>query len=74
MHTTTRLDLAEMERADLEQALEALGHPRFHGRQVLRWMMKRGVTDFAQMSDLSRDLRAELDRACTISTTGCKPS
>jgi 23S rRNA (adenine2503-C2)-methyltransferase len=27
---------------------------------VFQWIHKRGVTDFAQMSDLSRDLRAEL--------------
>jgi hypothetical protein len=29
-----RHDLAEMDLAELEQALEALGHPRFHARQL----------------------------------------
>jgi 23S rRNA (adenine2503-C2)-methyltransferase len=68
MLTYTRRDLAEMELHELEQALEALGHPRFHARQIFRWVHKRGVTDFAQMSDLGRDLRAELAAACTIAT------
>ncbi|CAN5607661.1 23S rRNA (adenine(2503)-C(2))-methyltransferase RlmN [soil metagenome] len=53
-------DIAEMELPDLEQALEALGHPRFHGRQIFRWFHKRGVSDIGQMSDLSLELRARL--------------
>lgn len=68
MLTHTRLDLAEMELHELEHALETLGHPRFHARQIFRWVYKRGVTSFAQMSDLGRDLRAELAAACTITT------
>ncbi len=60
MTTDTRIDIAETERHELEQALEALGHPRFHARQIFRWIYKRGVTDFALMSDLGRELRTEL--------------
>ena len=47
-----RHDLAEMELSELEQALESLGHPRFHARQLFQWIHKRGVTDFAGMTDL----------------------
>jgi 23S rRNA (adenine2503-C2)-methyltransferase len=68
MFTSTRLDIAETELHELEQVLDDLGHPRFHARQVFRWVYKRGVTDFAGMSDLGRDLRAELAEACTIAT------
>jgi 23S rRNA (adenine2503-C2)-methyltransferase len=63
-----RLDLADLERAELESALEARGHKRFHARQVLRWIYKHGVTDIEAMTDLSRDLRATLAHEFTLTT------
>jgi 23S rRNA (adenine2503-C2)-methyltransferase len=68
MSTETRIDIAETELQELEQAVADLGHPRFHGRQVFQWVHRRGVTDFALMSDLGRDLRAELAVHCRVST------
>ena len=53
-------DLAGFEQHDIEQALVRLGHPKFHARQIFQWVHKRGVTDFALMSDLGRDLRQQL--------------
>jgi 23S rRNA (adenine2503-C2)-methyltransferase len=55
-----RPDLSGLELHDLEAGFETRGIERFHARQVFRWVHKRGVTDPAQMSDLSRDLRARL--------------
>jgi 23S rRNA (adenine2503-C2)-methyltransferase len=68
MSTDTRIDIAETELHELEQALADLGHPRFHGRQIFQWVHTRGVTDFALMSDLGRDLRAQLALQCRVST------
>jgi 23S rRNA (adenine2503-C2)-methyltransferase len=68
MSIDPRLNVANLELADLELALEGLGHPRFHARQIFRWIYKRGVTNFAAMSDLSRDLRAQLDHAFVVIT------
>jgi 23S rRNA (adenine2503-C2)-methyltransferase len=67
MFSHTPLDIAEIERHELEQALADLGRPRFHARQIFQWVYKRGITDFAQMSDLGRELRADLALAWTIS-------
>jgi 23S rRNA (adenine2503-C2)-methyltransferase len=63
-----RPDLANLERAALESALDARGHPRFHARQIFRWIYKHGVTDIAAMTDLSRDLRATLANEFTLGT------
>ena len=63
-----RPDLAGLERADLEAALEARGHARFRARQIFRWIHRRGVTDVADMTDLPRDLRAMLADAFSLST------
>lgn len=40
----------------LQEELAALGLPKYRAQQVYRWL-HRGVTDFSQMSDLSRTLR-----------------
>ena len=66
--STLRPDLAELDVTELEAALASRGHERFHARQLYRWIYKRGVTDFAQMTDLSRSLREELEREFTLST------
>jgi len=63
-----RPDLANLERAALESALEARGHQRFHARQIFRWIYKRGVTDIGAMTDLSRDLRATLANEFALGT------
>src|SRR5437868_10173324 len=62
------LDLANLERRELEDALESRGHKRFHARQILRWIYKRGVTDLSAMTDLSRELRATLASEFTLTT------
>ena len=61
-------DLSFLERAEIEAALAALGVPRFHGRQIFHWIHRRGVTNFAEMTDLGRDLRATLAEAFVIET------
>jgi len=63
-----RTDFADLERPALEVALEALGHQRFHARQIFRWIYRRGVTDVEAMTDLSLELRAALAREFTVST------
>ena len=61
-------DLSELEREALELALEAGGHARFHAGQIFQWLYRRGVTDPAAMTDLSRQLRDTLAAAFRVST------
>jgi 23S rRNA (adenine2503-C2)-methyltransferase len=68
MLTDTRTDIADLELSELEQALERIGRPRFHARQIFRWIHHRGVTAFDAMSDLSRDLRTEVARDFCVGT------
>ena len=53
-------DLTELELPALEAALADLGAPSFHARQIYRWVYRRGVTDFARMTDLPAPLRTRL--------------
>jgi 23S rRNA (adenine2503-C2)-methyltransferase len=68
MDTPPLVDIANAELHELEQALAAIGSPRFHARQIYQWIHKRGVTDFELMSDISRDLRARLAARFTVAT------
>jgi 23S rRNA (adenine2503-C2)-methyltransferase len=61
-------NLAEFELAELEAAFEARQIPRFHARQAFRWVWKRGVTDFAAMTDLALPLRERLAQEFTVQT------
>ncbi len=38
----------------------------FRGRQVARWVVERNASSFLEMTDLSKQLRADLDRSFTI--------
>jgi 23S rRNA (adenine2503-C2)-methyltransferase len=54
------IDLAGLERPELEALLVEQGTEPFRARQLYRWVFKRGVADFRAMSDLSKALREQL--------------
>ena len=62
----TPIDLTELERSEIEDALERRGVARFHGRQIFHWIWARGVTDFNGMTDLSHTLRRTLADAFIV--------
>jgi len=65
--TTPLPDVAGLERAELEELLGAAGVEPYRARQIYRWVFARGVTDVAQMTDLSKPLRARLPDLFRIS-------
>jgi 23S rRNA (adenine2503-C2)-methyltransferase len=58
--TAQSRDLSELELADLERLITERGFDAFHARQLYRWIHRRAVADFDEMTDLSRDLRSRL--------------
>lgn len=64
-----RVALLGMDRRALEAWAIGLGEPPFRGRQLARWIYRRGARSFDEMSDLPASLRgrlpslARLDRA-----------
>jgi len=59
-------DLAEYERGELEDVFSSMGVPRFHARQVFRWIHRQGVDDFGAMTTLSRTLQERLAATCQV--------
>ena len=62
-----KTDLAGLELKELEDFVQSLGHKKFHAKQIYHWIWKRGVTDFAEMTNLSRELRAALAEKAIVS-------
>ncbi|MBU2753519.1 23S rRNA (adenine(2503)-C(2))-methyltransferase RlmN [Acidithiobacillus sp. CV18-2] len=59
-----RPKLLGLDRAGLEALFVSWGEPRFRAAQVLQWLHARQVSDFAQMSNVSKTLRARLEESC----------
>lgn len=60
MSTGEKINLLDLNKADMEDYFVDLGTKAFHGRNVLKWIHKHGVIDFDAMTDLPKKLRAEL--------------
>ncbi len=61
------VDLKTMGPADLEAFAEAMGQPRYRGRQLFNWIYGKGATSFAEMTSLPKAWRAELEDTATLS-------
>ena len=68
IQSSTRIDLAELDRPTLEAALAERGHQSFRARQLFAWIYRRGITDLEAMTDLPRELRATLSSEFTLTT------
>ncbi len=66
-----RTDLVGLSKAAIADALLAAGlvepkQARMRARQIWSWIYNRGVTDFAQMSDLSKPVRDGLEQQFVV--------
>lgn len=59
-------NLLGLDAAGLQAFVAALGEKPFRGRQLLRWIHRRGASDFEAMSDLARSLRARLAQTAGV--------
>jgi 23S rRNA (adenine2503-C2)-methyltransferase len=62
-----RTNLLDLDRTGLERFFaEELGEKRFRAHQVMKWMYHRHVTEFAEMTDLGKALRAKLEERAIV--------
>lgn len=54
-----RQSLLGLSPADLEAQIVAAGLPKFRARQLWRWVWRHGLTNFDEMSDLGKTVRAQ---------------
>lgn len=62
----SKTNLLGLDRAALAQFVESLGEKPFRARQLMTWLYKRRVDDFALMTDLAKGLRERLSDCAEI--------
>lgn len=62
----SKVNLLGLTEADLQEFFAGLGEKPFRARQLMRWIHQRNVTQFEDMTDLSKSLRADLVRLTRI--------
>jgi 23S rRNA (adenine2503-C2)-methyltransferase len=63
---TERTNLLGLDLAGLEAFFVELGEKPFRARQLLQWIHQYRVTDFAEMTNLSKSLREKLEKVAEI--------
>ena len=61
-----KINLLDLNRADMEAFFLARGEKAFRATQVLKWLHQYGVTHFDEMSNLGKVLRAKLAESAEI--------
>ena len=56
-----RINLLNLSREKLAAFCEEMGESRFRAQQILKWVYHQGITDFQQMTNLSKVLRSHLE-------------
>ncbi|MDO4450785.1 MAG: 23S rRNA (adenine(2503)-C(2))-methyltransferase RlmN [Moraxella sp.] len=64
---SNKTNLLGLSKGQLEVFFESLGEKKFRATQVMKWIYQFGVSDFYQMTNLSKKLQAVLDdKACIV--------
>ena len=63
-------NLLQFDRPGLEAWFSAEGEKPFRARQVMRWVHRRGVSDFSCMSDVAKTLRERLGQQAVVQAPG----
>ena len=60
------INLMNLSPKELGEFFVSIGEKSFRSQQILRWIYQFGVTDFDEMTNLRKDLRAKLKELCVI--------
>lgn len=63
---SSKVNLLNLNRADMEAFFADLGEKRFRANQLIQWIHQYGVSDFAEMTNLSKHLRGQLKEYAEI--------
>jgi 23S rRNA (adenine2503-C2)-methyltransferase len=61
-----KINLLDLDKQGMQDLVVGMGAKPFHGRNLLKWIHKHGVSDFEQMSDLPKSLRQQLQDRTVI--------
>lgn len=63
---STKTNLLDLDRAQMEDFFAALGEKRFRAHQIMKWVYHRLVDGFGAMTDLGKSLRDKLEECAEV--------
>tara|TARA_B100001996_G_scaffold364179_1_gene332983 strand:- start:39 stop:1166 length:1128 start_codon:yes stop_codon:yes gene_type:complete len=60
------VNLLGLNQKNLEKFFISIEEKPFRAVQVMKWIHQRGISDFSQMTDLSKELREKLENNCVV--------
>ena len=63
---TERINLLGLTLPKMEDFFLSIGEKKFRGAQLVKWIHQQGITDFAQMTNLSQSLRDRLNEIAEV--------
>ncbi len=66
MSEESKINLLNFDYEALEKFVESLGEKKFRAKQIMKWIYQFGVTDFAEMTNIKRDLQVKLSEIAYI--------
>ncbi len=66
MTNKVMINLLGLTKDELAALLASNGYPTFRAKQVWNWIFVKGVTEFSQMQNVSKDVREWLQENCSI--------
>ena len=66
MLKTAQKNIRQLSLQELEQYFETLGEKKFRAKQVWEWLWQKGAQSFADMTNLSKELRQKLGEHFTL--------
>ncbi len=65
-NSDTKIDLMGLDHEELEGFVESLGEKKYRGQQIFQWIYGHGVSNFEEMTNLSKEFRSKLDKRAKI--------
>ncbi len=67
-----KIDILSLTKDELAEEIKKLGEKSFRANQIYDWLHNKRITDFTQMSNISAQLRGELERKFCIKSLKIK--
>ena len=61
-----KINLLGFSKKDLEKFFISIEEKPFRAKQIIKWVHQRGVSNFSEMTDISKDLRTKLETVCVV--------
>ena len=61
-------DIKDFSLESLKTEMKQMGEPAYRANQVFRWLYKKGIRSFEEMTDVSASLKEKLNKKFIIST------